>query len=210
VSGSDAPQRPPLWKHRRTAPTRFPDSFDESEQSSRVWPASPLAADLDEGAAVWGPLPELRIEDEQQKLLVGHGYLDAQPPRRAADERWCNRKPILLLDSSVAPRDESGPRYSRKGRNAALSSFSGNLRDAPKVPKRVPICPRWASQPVRHIAVVANRSYGTGRRYIVLDRGGRASWYGSWWAGGTRVKRKIGLKRTAGNADGLTRTQAER
>jgi hypothetical protein len=39
---------------------------------------------------------------------------------------------------------------------------------------------------------------------------GAPSWYGSWWVGTTRVKRKIGLKRTAGNADGLTRTQAER
>jgi hypothetical protein len=57
---------------------------------------------------------------------------------------------------------------------------------------------------------VAKRSYGTGRLYIVVDRGGRASWYGSWWAGSTRVKRKVGLKRTTGNADGLTRTQAER
>jgi hypothetical protein len=48
------------------------------------------------------------------------------------------------------------------------------------------------------------------RRYVVVDRGGRASWYGSWWVGATRVKRKLGLKRTPGNADGLTRTQAER
>jgi integrase len=57
---------------------------------------------------------------------------------------------------------------------------------------------------------VAKRSYGTGRLYVVVDRGGRASWYGSWWVGGTRVKRKVGLKRTPGNADGFTRTQAER
>jgi integrase len=57
---------------------------------------------------------------------------------------------------------------------------------------------------------VARRSYGTGRLYVVVDCGGRASWYGSWWVGGTRVKRKVGLKRTPGNADGLTRTQAER
>ena len=57
---------------------------------------------------------------------------------------------------------------------------------------------------------VAKRSYGTRRLYVVVDRGGRASWYGSWWAGSTRVKRKLGIKRTAGNADGLTRTRAER
>ena len=57
---------------------------------------------------------------------------------------------------------------------------------------------------------MAKRSYGTGRLYVVVDRGGRASWYGSWWVGGTRVERKIGLKRTTGNADDVTRTQAER
>jgi integrase len=57
---------------------------------------------------------------------------------------------------------------------------------------------------------VTKRSYGTGRLYVVVDRGGRASWYGSWWVASTRVKRKIGVKRTPGEADGLTRTQAER
>jgi integrase len=55
---------------------------------------------------------------------------------------------------------------------------------------------------------VAKRSYGTGRLYVVVDRGGRASWYGSWRVGGSRVNRK--LWRTPGNADGLTRVQAER
>jgi hypothetical protein len=60
------------------------------------------------------------------------------------------------------------------------------------------------------IRPVAKRSYGTGRLYVVADRGGRASWYGSWWVGGTRVKRRVGLKPTTGDADGLTRTQAER
>jgi catechol 2,3-dioxygenase-like lactoylglutathione lyase family enzyme len=42
------------------------------------------------------------------------------------------------------------------------------------------------------------------------DKAGRVSWYGSWWSGGARVKRKLGLKRTQGTADGLTRAQAER
>ena len=60
------------------------------------------------------------------------------------------------------------------------------------------------------VRAVAKRSYGTGRLYVVVDRGWRASWYGSWWAASTRVKRKVGLKRTTGNADGLTRAQAER
>ncbi len=60
------------------------------------------------------------------------------------------------------------------------------------------------------VPAVSMRSYGTGRLYEVIDQGGRAGWYGSWWAAGTRVKRKIGPKRSAGNADGLTRAQAER
>jgi integrase len=63
---------------------------------------------------------------------------------------------------------------------------------------------------VWHIPGVARRSYGTGRLYVVVDAGGHASWYGSWRIGPSRVNRKLGLKRTPGNADGLTRLQAER
>ncbi|MEA2276074.1 MAG: hypothetical protein QOC78_1034, partial [Solirubrobacteraceae bacterium] len=55
--------------------------------------------------------------------------------------------------------------------------------------------------PFRIIAGVARRSYGPGRLYVVVDLGARARWYRSWWVGTTRVKRKIGLKRTLGNAD---------
>lgn len=54
------------------------------------------------------------------------------------------------------------------------------------------------------------RSYGSGRLFEVANKAGRVSWYGSWWSGGRRVKRKIAAKRTVGNADGLTRAQAER
>jgi integrase len=54
------------------------------------------------------------------------------------------------------------------------------------------------------------RSYGTGRLFVRADGKGRESWYGSWWAGTTRVQRKIGPKRAAGRAIGLTRVQAER
>jgi Phage integrase, N-terminal SAM-like domain len=57
---------------------------------------------------------------------------------------------------------------------------------------------------------VAKRSYGTGSLYIVRDARGREIWYGRWWGGGRRIKRKLGLKRPAGSRDGLTRTQAER
>jgi integrase len=54
------------------------------------------------------------------------------------------------------------------------------------------------------------RSYGSGRLFERADAAGCVSWYGSWWVGGTRVKRKIGVKRSPGSADGLTRAQAEK
>ncbi len=57
---------------------------------------------------------------------------------------------------------------------------------------------------------MAKRSYGSGRLFVVTDRAGRESWYGSWWAGSVRVKRKLGPKRRPNSADGLTRSQAER
>lgn len=54
------------------------------------------------------------------------------------------------------------------------------------------------------------RSYGSGRLFAVKDKTGREVWYGSWWAGGRRVKRKLGLKRHTGGRDGMTQVQAER
>jgi hypothetical protein len=58
---------------------------------------------------------------------------------------------------------------------------------------------------------VSKRSYGSGRLYVrAYSNGGGEAWYGEWWAGTTRVKRKLGRKRRAGTADGLTRVQAER
>jgi hypothetical protein len=57
---------------------------------------------------------------------------------------------------------------------------------------------------------MGTRSYGTGRLFVRCDSGGRESWYGTWWPGSVRVKRRIGLKRAAGSADGLTRVQAAR
>jgi integrase len=59
-------------------------------------------------------------------------------------------------------------------------------------------------------AVMAKRSYGSGRLFVYTDKAGRESWYGSWHAGMRRVQRKIGPKRTSGSASGLTRVQAER
>jgi integrase len=56
---------------------------------------------------------------------------------------------------------------------------------------------------------MGKRSYGTGRLFARVDSGGREHWYGTWWAGGVRVKRKLGLKSKPGTSDGLTRVQAE-
>lgn len=55
----------------------------------------------------------------------------------------------------------------------------------------------------------ARRSRGTGRLFIQADRNGRESWYGSWWAGDRRIKKRIGLKRVSSAREGLTRVQAE-
>jgi len=57
--------------------------------------------------------------------------------------------------------------------------------------------------------MAARRSYGTGSLSARTDRHSRETWYGTWWADGRRVKRRIGLKRTTGERDGLTRPQAE-
>lgn len=42
-----------------------------------------------------------------------------------------------------------------------------------------------------------------------VDAGGRETYYGSWYANGRRVKRRIGPKRPRGERTGLTRAQAE-
>jgi integrase len=54
-----------------------------------------------------------------------------------------------------------------------------------------------------------HRSYGTGSLYVRTDRGGGETWYGSWYSGGQRIKRRLGPKRAAGSREGLTRAQAE-
>jgi len=53
------------------------------------------------------------------------------------------------------------------------------------------------------------RSYGTGSLFVHTDSNDLETWYGRWWVGSERVKRKIGLKRKAGTREGLTRSQAE-
>jgi integrase len=54
------------------------------------------------------------------------------------------------------------------------------------------------------------RAPGSGSILIRRDRAGRETWYGKWTTtGGRQVKRRLGLKRTPGSSDGLTRRQAE-
>lgn len=57
---------------------------------------------------------------------------------------------------------------------------------------------------------MTRRSYGTGSLWERADSAGRESWYGSWWVGDRRVKRRLGVKRSVGSAEGLTRAEAER
>ncbi len=58
------------------------------------------------------------------------------------------------------------------------------------------------------------RSYGSGRVYVrkgSVRKGsaGRETFYGSWWAYGRRVNRRLGVKRARGSREGLTTAQAE-
>lgn len=53
------------------------------------------------------------------------------------------------------------------------------------------------------------RSYGSGRVYVRRDSAGRETFYGTWWANGRRVNRRLGVKRPRGSREGLTGAQAE-
>jgi len=57
---------------------------------------------------------------------------------------------------------------------------------------------------------VTRRSYGSGSLFVRRDASGREAWYGKWYAGGRRLKRRIGPRRQRGSSEGLTRAQAER
>lgn len=57
---------------------------------------------------------------------------------------------------------------------------------------------------------MSKRSYGSGNLFVKRDARGAESWYGQWWVGTRRVKRKLGAKRQPGTRIGLTRSQAER
>ena len=56
---------------------------------------------------------------------------------------------------------------------------------------------------------MARRSYGTGSLIVRRDANGRETWHGKWRTNGRQVMRRVGLKRTEGARDGLTRPQAE-
>lgn len=53
------------------------------------------------------------------------------------------------------------------------------------------------------------RGYGTGSLLTHTGAGGKETWYGRWYVGKKRVKRRIGPKRKPGGRKGLTRKQAE-
>jgi integrase len=57
--------------------------------------------------------------------------------------------------------------------------------------------------------MAARRSYGTGSLYARKDAAGKEAWYGRWYLGDRRIKRRIGSKRPPGSTEGLTRPQAE-
>lgn len=54
------------------------------------------------------------------------------------------------------------------------------------------------------------RSYGTRQLFVKRDARGREHWYARFYVGGSRPKRRIGLKRRPGSTEGLTRAQAEK
>ena len=53
------------------------------------------------------------------------------------------------------------------------------------------------------------RGYGTGSLVVYTGANSKETWYGRWYVGKKRVKRRIGPKRKPSGRKGLTRTQAE-
>src|SRR4249919_4269985 len=64
--------------------------------------------------------------------------------------------------------------------------------------------------PISEDGDVARRSYGSGSLFVRRDARAQEAWYGKWYRGTRRIKRKIGPKRQRGSNKGLTRAQAER
>jgi integrase len=57
--------------------------------------------------------------------------------------------------------------------------------------------------------MAARRSYGTGSLVERTDTAGRVIWHAQWRVNGRQVMRRVGPKRAPGEADGLTKPQAE-
>jgi len=58
-------------------------------------------------------------------------------------------------------------------------------------------------------ATAQRRSYGTGSLVERPDTAGRVIWHAQWRVNGRQVMRRVGPKRAPGEADGLTKQQAE-
>ncbi len=54
------------------------------------------------------------------------------------------------------------------------------------------------------------RAYGTGTLETTRNKQGREVYYGRFRAGGRQIKRRLGLKRRAGESTGMTKAEAER
>jgi integrase len=58
--------------------------------------------------------------------------------------------------------------------------------------------------------MTGSRPYGTGSLYVRTTKTGVENWYARFYVHGRQVNRKIGRKRNRGDAEGLTRAQAEK
>lgn len=56
----------------------------------------------------------------------------------------------------------------------------------------------------------SRRAYGTGTLDVIRNKQGREVYYGRFHSGGRQVKKRLGVKRRAGETTGLTKAQAER
>jgi len=93
-------------------------------------------------------------------------------------------------------RSSGGSTSSNVGRSAASIKWPGGAVNAPG--------PAREELALMHQERTARRQYGSGS--VIVHRG---AWYGQWWVGARRVKRKLGPIRRPGTREGLTRKQAE-
>jgi len=60
------------------------------------------------------------------------------------------------------------------------------------------------------VLIASDRSAGFRRTHPARGYVKAGNWYGRWWVGDQRVKRKLGAVRDPGSRTGLTKSQAER